>query len=118
MRKLNYPITASTGAVTAYIPVDAAHTVVGGYAVVNSATCNAATTVKFKSGSTVLGTATIASGATVGTVAAFVMDTTLATRKTNITAAIPLTVLTGGDQSSSTGFDVFVHLDDLACPRD
>jgi hypothetical protein len=116
--KINYPVTASASAVTAYVPVVETCTVLGGYAVCNGVTLDEISTVLLKSGSTTLGTATFADNSAAGTVAAFVMDTTLATRKTKVTAAIPLSIVTGGEQTTVSGFDVVVRLDPLACPRD
>lgn len=111
-------VPASADAQTVYCPVLADKTLLGGYVVLTALQCDVISTVAFKSGNTTLGTATFPGNSPIGTIKPIVMSTTLATRKTKVTTAVPLTVVTGGEQTTATGFQCIVDLDDFALSRD
>lgn len=115
-RSLQVP--ASTGTITSYLPVLSDHTVLGGYVVCNANAADAELTVTLKSGSTTIGVATIPDTTAVGVPVAITMNATLATRKTKVGASTPLTLVTGGQQTASIGFDCVLKLDEFAIPRD
>jgi len=111
-------VPASADATTVYVPVMQDNTVIGGYVTCNGTTLDEISTVKIQSGATVLGTATFPDNSAAGTTVAVVMSTTLATRKTLVTPAIPIGIVTGGEQTTTSGFNVVLRLDDSCTPRD
>ena len=118
MKEFLVQVPASTGAAISYLPVASNHVLTGGYVVLNANAADAELVISFISGSTTVATATIPDTTAVATPVAIVMNTTLATRKTNFTTAAPVIVSTDGAQTGSIGFDVLVQLDEFAIPRD
>jgi len=118
MQKVTKSVPASASAATVYIPVLEDNTVIGGCVTCNGVTLDEISTVNVQSGSTVLGTATFPDNSAAGTTVAIVMSPTLATRKTLVTPAIPIGIVTGGEQTTVSGFDVTLRLDDSCTPRD
>jgi len=116
MKILNFIIPAGTGAGTLYIPVPADMTVLG-FAVTPSAVTGSVSTVTLSSGSTALGTAAIAADTAAAAIISATMNATLATRKTKITAAIPLKVAVDA-RTNSTAIFGSVWLDEFALQRD
>ena len=118
MKEFFVQVPAGTAAAINYLPVMGASTLTGGYVALSGAVADAELVVSFISGSTTVATCTIPDTTAVGTPVAIVLNTTLATRKTNLTTAAPLIVSTDGAQTGSIGFECLVQLDDFAMPRD
>jgi uncharacterized protein with beta-barrel porin domain len=118
MKEILIQIPASADAKSVFMPTVDPVCLLGGKVVTNGATIDAENVISFKVGSTTIGTATVANTSAAGTVDAIVMDATLATRKTQITAAAPLEIASAGSHGSATGFDVLLRLDEFALPRD
>jgi hypothetical protein len=116
MKLVPFIIPAGTGAGTIYIPVDADYTVLGFYVTPSTAT-GCTSTVTATSGSTALGTAAIGAADAAATVTASTMSATLATRKTKITATVPLKIAVDARTNSSAIFGS-VKLDEFALQRD
>lgn len=116
MKILTTFIPAATGAGTVYVPVPANMTVLG-FDVTPSAVTGSVSTVTASSGATALGTAAIAADTAAGAIINGVMSTTLATRKTVITKAVPLKLAVDARTNSSAIF-ISVYLDEFALQRD
>lgn len=116
MKLVNTIITAGTGAGTVYIPVEADHTVLGFYVTPSTAT-GCASTVTVSSGATALGTAVIATAQAAATITAATMNATLATRKTKVSATVPIKVDVDA-RTNSAEIYVSVLLDESALQRD
>ena len=117
MKEFIVTIPSSTSADAVWCPVYEKMTLIGAFAVTD-AIPGAETVVSLKSGSTTLGTITLAADSAVGEVTAAVMSTTLATRKTALTAAIPLQVSGDGGQTTATGIAVVLRFDEFALTKD
>jgi hypothetical protein len=113
---VNTLIQAATGAGFSYIPVPANMTVLG-FKACPSAVTGCTSTVTLLSASTTLGSAAIGAADAAGAITAGTMDTTLATRKTVVTATVPLKVAVDARTNSSTIY-VSVFLDEFALQRD
>lgn len=87
---------------TFYIPVYEKCTVLGGY-VAPGGTPGASATVTITSGSTDVGVATVGATDAAGSTTAITMDSTLATRKTAFTTAIPMKIVATSTNSISWG---------------
>jgi hypothetical protein len=109
-------IPAGRGAGTVYIPVDKDYTVTGFY-VTPSGVTGSVSTVTVSSGNTGLGTAAIAADTAAAAIISATMNATLATRKTKVTAAIPIKVAV---DARTNGVAIFgsVKLDEFALQRD
>ena len=117
MREVLVQIPANTDGLTVYIPAFENCTVLGAKVVNNADPGGSGCAVSLAVGSTTIGTVTVAKGAAIGSVASMVMDTTLATRKTPVTATAPLKVVAAAS-TNSTAYDVLVRFDDFALTRD
>lgn len=117
MKEFLIHISTGTTAKTVYLPAFNNHTMLGAK-IVNSAVPGVASSFAFKVGGITIATATVASYAAAGDVTSAVMDTTLATRKTPLTATVPLAITCDGEMTTATAFDVLVRLDDFALTRD
>lgn len=117
MKEILIQVPANTSGLTMYCPVFENCTVLGAKVVNNAAPGGAGTAVSLLVGSTTIGTVTVGAAATAGTVSAVVMNATLATRKTPVTAAAPLKIVAAAS-TNSTAYDVLVRFDDFALTRD
>lgn len=117
MKEFNVRIPSGTAADVVYLPVVDKMTVIKAYAV-NDAIPGADAVISLMSGSTTMGTITVDSAAAAGDVTAAVMSSTVATRKTPVTAAIPLKISADGGQTTATGFDIVIQMDEFALTRD
>ena len=109
-------ISPATGAGGTYVPVPANMTLLG-YDVTTSAVTGCTSTVIAKSGSTTIGTCALASDTAAGAIINGVMSTTLATRKTLLTKAIPLKFEVDARTNSCEIF-ITAYLDEFALQRD
>jgi hypothetical protein len=116
MKIINAIIPAGTGAGTIYIPVPSNMTVLGMDATPSTAS-GCTSTVDLISGSTTVGSAAIGAAVAAATITSAVMSTTLATRKTLITKAIPLKI-TVDARTNSCAIFLSVYLDEFALQRD
>jgi len=117
MKEILVHIPTNTGGLTHYIPTLENCTVLGAKVVNSGAPGGSGCAVSLAVGATTIGTVTVAAGATAGTVNAMVMNSTLATRKTPVTAAAPLKVVAAAS-TSGTAYDVLVRFDESALTRD
>lgn len=111
-----FAIPAGTGAGTLYIPVPADMTVLG-FKVTPSTATGCTSSVVAMSGATTMGTAAIGAADGAGTITAATMDTTVATRKTKVTATVPLKISVDARTNSAAIFGS-VFLDEHALQLD
>lgn len=116
MKIISGMIAAATGAGFTLVPVPDNMTVLG-FDVTPSTATGSASTVSLKSGSTVLGTAPILTATAKAAIINGAMSSTLATRKTLITKAVPLEIAVDARTNSSAIFFT-VYLDEFALQRD
>lgn len=117
MREVLVQIPANTGGLTVYIPAFENCTVLGAKVVNNADPGSGGCAVSLAVGATTIGTVTVADETVAGTVSSMVMNATLATRKTAVTAVAPLKVVAAAS-TNSTAYDVLVRFDDSALTRD
>jgi hypothetical protein len=117
MREVLVQIPANTGGLTVYVPAFENCTVLGAKVVNNTAPGGSGTAISLAVGSTTIGTVTVGAADGAATVSSMVMSSTLATRKTPVTATVPLKVVAAAS-TNSTAYDVLVRFDDSALTRD
>ncbi|HBA73472.1 MAG TPA: hypothetical protein DCZ63_15155 [Geobacter sp.] len=88
-----------------------------GFAVTPSGVTGSVSTVSVLSGSTTMGTAVLATDTAAGAIISATMSATLATRKTKVTATVPLKVSVDA-RSNSVAIFGSVFLDEFALQRD
>lgn len=107
---LTKSVPAGTSAVTAYIPVPRACTILNAWSTV-SGDPGADVTITLLSGSTTVGTITVADESTAGTVDTYVRDSTGGFTKFTAGSALKVTV---SAPTSSAGFELVIELDEYA----
>ena len=117
MRQVLVQVPSNTAGATVYIPAFNACTVLGAKVVNSAAPGGSGTAVSLVVGSTTIGTVTVGAAAAAATVSSVVMNATLATRKTPISATVPLRVVAAAS-TNATAYDVLVSFDDHARTRD
>jgi len=116
MKIISGLVEAATGAGFTVVPVPANMTVLG-FDVTPSTATGCATAVTVKSGSTTMGTASVLTDTAKLAIINGTMSTTLATRKTLLTKAIPLEVAVDARTNSSAIY-FSLYLDEFALQKD